>query len=169
MIAIHKARSQADIAEAKQLIEEFFDFIFDRYPERQLEIKEYMVEQNLDKQIEEFDQFFGPPKGECLLAFLNGSVIGTVMLRALDDDLCEMNRMFVRSKARGKGAGRMLCKALIKEAQNIGYQQMRLDAWDRQWEALPLYASLGFTREPKDPTSDPLKISMRLNLHETEV
>lgn len=168
MLEIRKVRSKADIGEVKTLIGEFWDFIAERYPERKTKVDEYLAEQNFDEQLANFDKYFAPPFGECILALKDGRSIGILMMKAHNADLCEMNRMFVRPEGRGAGVGRKLCKALISEAKKLGFKEMRLDAWDRHREALPLYESLGFVPEPEDPNRDSLRICLRLNLQETE-
>ncbi len=54
--------------------------------------------------------------------------------------------MFVPPQLQGKGVGRALAQALIREAKMIGYASMRLDTGFRQVEAQKLYQSLGFVR-----------------------
>lgn len=169
MLEIRKVRAAEDIAEVKLLIGEFWGFIAERYPERKQQVDEYLVEQNFEDQLVNFDKYFAPPFGECLLAFKDGKPVGTLMMKAHDANLCEMNRMFVRLSGRGTGVGKQLCKVLFSEAKTLGFKEMRLDAWDRHTEALPLYEALGFKPEPEDPNRDPLRISLRLNLQDTEV
>ena len=55
-----------------------------------------------------------------------------------------MKRMFVYPQHHGKGVGRALAEAIIKEARGLGYQAMRLDTSVRQDEANALYQRLGF-------------------------
>lgn len=168
MLEFRKARSDADIAEVKLLIEEFWDFIAERYPERKVQVDEYLEEQNFEDQLANFDKYFAPPFGECILALNDGHSVGILMMKAHNTDLCEMNRMFVRPEGRGAGVGRKLCNVLISEAKKLGFKDMRLDAWDRHREALPLYESLGFVPEPEDPNRDSLRICLRLDLQNTE-
>ena len=61
---------------------------------------------------------------------------------------CEMNRMFVRSQARGHKVGIALAHRLIERARELGYARMVLSAGPDHVEALPLYRKLGFTLDP---------------------
>ncbi len=79
-----------------------------------------------------------------LLALFDGEPAGCVALRKIDDQACEMKRMFVYTKFHGKGIGRALSEKLINEARLIGYQTMKLDTSFRQTEAQKLYQSIGF-------------------------
>ena len=87
---------------------------------------------------------YGPPRGEGLLALLDGAPVGLLLMRDLGNHACEMNRMFVRPTARGKGVARLLADQLIETARMKGFERMRLSALPRHDEALGLYRSLGF-------------------------
>ena len=65
-------------------------------------------------------------------------------LRDIDRGICEMKRMLVYPQHHGKGIGRALAEAIIKEARALGYRAMRLDTSVRQDEANGLYRRLAF-------------------------
>ena len=87
---------------------------------------------------------YSPPKGCILLASDSGQFAGCAALRPLEDNLCEMKRLFVISTYRGRGMGRMLACAVIDRAREIGYEKMRLDTVATMNEASTLYYSLEF-------------------------
>lgn len=163
-VRIAPVRSDEDVAAAVALAWEFVALLHERYPERAESIDAYLKEQRFEDMLAAFRTFFNPPKGECMLARLDGEAVGIVMLKPVDARACEMNRMFVQARARGRGLGRALCLALFERAIALGYAEMRLGALDRHVEALPLYASLGFETDPNPPAyaaDDPGVISLR--------
>ena len=113
---------------------------------------------------------YSPPEGRLLLAHRvepgkNESLVGCVAMRKLEEEICEMKRLYVRPEFRGEGAGRELAKALIAEARSIGYGKMRLDTLPIMREAQQLYRVLGFHEIPayqKNPTPGALFFELDL-------
>ena len=100
--------------------------------------------QGFDRELAELPGGYAPPSGRLLVAHVSGDAVACVALRRLEDDLCEMKRLYVRPSQRGLGLGRTLAEAVIGEARQIGYASMRLDTLPSMTEAAVLYASLGF-------------------------
>jgi GNAT superfamily N-acetyltransferase len=88
---------------------------------------------------------YAPPRGRLLLARdAVGADAGVVAMWPLDEDTCEMKRLFVREPFRGQGLGRRLAEAIVETAVRVGYARMRLDTLERLTEAMMLYRSMGF-------------------------
>ena len=87
---------------------------------------------------------YAPPQGALLLASATGRTAGCVAMRALDEDVCEMKRLYVRPPYLGLGLGKKLARNVIELARAAGYATMRLDTLEKLRPALCLYTGLGF-------------------------
>ena len=96
--------------------------------------------QNLDHELATLDVFYE----QILVARDDQDAAGCVALRRIDDEICEMKRLYVRPQFRGHDLGRRLADRIIEEARQRGYKRIRLDTLPTMTAAIPLYRSLGF-------------------------
>jgi GNAT superfamily N-acetyltransferase len=105
--------------------------------------------QNFSAELSSLPGLYAPPTGTLLLAVTStDEAVGCVGLRPLSSctstKICEMKRLYCDPSSRGLGIGRALVERVIKEAEDMGYEEMRLDTLPQMEGASKLYASMGF-------------------------
>ena len=84
------------------------------------------------------------PHGAFLVGYDDERPVAIGGLRPLEDDICEIKRMYVVPDARSRGIGRALLQALEDAAREIGYRRVRLDAGPAQTHSKTLFAATGY-------------------------
>ena len=126
-------------------------------------LREYADGLGVDLSFQDFESELVDPLGFYELFLLADD--GCVALRRIDEQTCEMKRLFVRPVARGSGLGRRLAEAVIAEARRRGYRRMLLDTLPAMTAARALYSSLGFREiEPYRPNPIPGAAFLELRL-----
>lgn len=86
--------------------------------------------------------------GEIFFARYKGEIIGTVAMKKKNNEAYELSKMAVDNEARGLGAGRLLCNAVIERARALGAEKVFLYSNSLQHIAIKLYRKLGFIEIP---------------------
>jgi len=148
-----QAESTSQIAQARELFLEYaqslgFSLCF----------------QNFDQELAGLPGDYAPPTGRLLLADYDGQLAGCVALHKLEDGICEMKRLYLRSEFRGKRLGRLIADRIIAEARQIGYQRMRLDTVEPVMkDAVAMYHKIGF-REIAPYRANPMPGTLYMEL-----
>lgn len=135
MIEIFQAETAEQIEDARSIFREYeawlgLDLCF----------------QGFEDELRRLPGRYSPPEGRLLLASVDEKLAGCIALRKLEEDICEMKRLYLRKEFRGLGLGNTMIERLIEEARIIGYKKMRLDTYPpKMGKAVKLYESHGFT------------------------
>lgn len=113
----------------------------------------YYAETDYGDLIADLPRIHARPKGDILVAELDGDVVGCAMYYPIAPGTCEIKRVFVSEAARRCGAGRALMQAGMNAAAKDGYTRMVLDTVHTLTEAIALYTAVGFA--PCAPFYDP--------------
>lgn len=85
------------------------------------------------------------PGGAILMAMEGEEAVGTVSLKKVDDVTFEMVKMTVDKRFRGNGYGKLLCKAIIEKAKELGAHQVILYSnANHSGAAINMYRQMGF-------------------------
>ncbi|MCG8305898.1 MAG: GNAT family N-acetyltransferase [Cytophagales bacterium] len=76
-------------------------------------------------------------------------LVGTVGLLKLNEDTCELRKMYLLREHRGKGLGKILMDKIIKIAKEKKYRKIELETASVLKEAIKLYEKYGFREMEK--------------------
>ena len=74
----------------------------------------------------------------------DGSIIGAYGLYPVDEQTCELRKMYLHKTHRGKGLGKFLLEDALSKARQLGFERMILETASVLKEAIALYKSYGF-------------------------
>jgi putative acetyltransferase len=87
--------------------------------------------------------------GTFLGMFRDCEMICTGALRRIDDEICELKRLWLLNEYHGQGLGYRMLQELLTVARSMGYQRVRLETDPiAQSRALEFYKQAGFYEIP---------------------
>lgn len=145
--------------EVEALFSEYTDMLIagDRSFQKYLDIQHY------DEEIKHLEAKYGTPFGRLYLAYCDEELAGCIGLRKIDEQNCEMKRLYVRPKFRGKQIGNQLVRKVIEDAKEIGYSHMLLDTLPFLENAIRMYKKYGFY-EIESYNDSPMSTSIYMKL-----
>jgi GNAT superfamily N-acetyltransferase len=102
--------------------------------------------QDFGRELRNLPGLYAPPRGALLLSFSGEAPAGTIALRPLDEQDCEVKRLYIRPGFRRHGIGRALLDEIVAVARTKGYRRMYGDTLPSMADALRLYFARGFQR-----------------------
>lgn len=125
--------------------------------------KKYLDIQNYDEEVKHLETKYGMPKRRLYLIYCDNELAGCIGLRKIDDQNCEMKRLYVRPQFRGKKLGNILVEKIISDAKEIGYSYMLLDTLPFLQNAINMYKKYGFY-EIESYNNSPMDTSIYMKL-----
>jgi N-acetylglutamate synthase and related acetyltransferases len=128
--------------------------------------KKYLELQNYDSELEHLSDKYGLPDGRLYIVKVDNEVAGCIGLRKIDNENCEMKRLYVRPKFRGHKIANKLVEMIIDDAKRIGYKNIFLDTFPFLVGAIYLYKKFGFN-EIESYNNSPMDnlVYMKLDLY----
>lgn len=81
---------------------------------------------------------------------LKNKLVAIGAIRKIDNDTCELKRMRTEPGHQGKGFGKMILTALIKNAKQLHFRKIILETSDKQIAAHKLSRNTGFREFKKE-------------------
>ena len=116
-------------------------------------------------EIQDLTVKYGLPGGRLYLAWVNGQPAGCIALRKLDEERCELKRLYVRPAYRRQHIALQLVNRLLDDARALGYRWMLLDTLPELTDAIRMYRNLGFQDVPRyndSPLDDTVFLGLEL-------
>ena len=79
------------------------------------------------------------------ILYIDGKPVGSIGVRKVDDETCEIVRVFVDENYRDNGYAVLLFKKIEKLAKNMGFKRAEMFTWAESKSAIKLYTKLGYT------------------------
>ncbi|MEO5781914.1 MAG: GNAT family N-acetyltransferase [Ginsengibacter sp.] len=127
------ASSDEDYTEAKKLFREYAALIHID-----------LAFQKFEEELSGINKMYSPPTGGIILCKSNEIFAGCIAIRKLDDNVCELKRMYVNPNFQGKSIGKNLLEKALQLAREYNYKLMRLDTLTQMLSAIHLYKQYGF-------------------------
>lgn len=131
------ATEDSEFAAAKELFMEYartldFDLCF----------------QNFEDELNKISTMYNNPDGGLILIkeIQTGNFVGCAGVRNIQDQICELKRMYIQVNHRHKGLGERLLNQSIGLAKTLGYKKIRLDTVAKMVSAIKLYRAKGFKK-----------------------
>ena len=83
---------------------------------------------------------------EGFVLYVEDKPVGSIGLKRISSDVCEIVRVFVEESYRGRNYAGILFEHIEKLAKSMGYKKAEMVAWARAKSALRLYDKMGYTR-----------------------
>lgn len=127
--------------------------------------QKYLDIQQYDEEVNHLEMKYGTPYGRLYLAYYNSEAAGCIGLRKIDEQNCEMKRLYIKPEFRGNKIGVQLIQKIILDAKEIGYTHMMLDTLPCLQSAILMYEKFGFyTIERYNNSPISTAIYMKLDL-----
>lgn len=81
---------------------------------------------------------------EGFILYDNEKPIGSIGLKRINEDTCEIVRVFISDNYRGNGYAGLLFEKIEDLAKNMGFIKAEMVAWSLSVSALALYKKLGY-------------------------
>jgi putative acetyltransferase len=148
MINIRRMKPQ-EVSIAKNLIYRVAHRVFNDTRSLEESMAFYESRGTLDD-MDDIQKNYFENEGIFLVMTDDEQIIGTGAIRKLDEEICELKRVWLLFEYHGQGLGYRMIQELFAFAREKGYRRIRLETdEDNQRRAYQLYKRLGFYEIPR--------------------
>lgn len=110
-------------------------------------LKEYGLKpdsNSTDKDLDSIEESYFSNNGFFGVIEIDSSIVATVGLHRVDQNTCELRKMYALPSQRGKGLGKSIIEFALSKAKELGYNRVILETASPLKEAIGLYKKYGF-------------------------
>ena len=108
------------------------------------QVSEEELAHHFSSDLDDVQAHYFDDNGIFLVLTDDDKVVGSGAIQRLNNDICELKRMYFLREYRGQGLGFKMTQMLLDFAREAGYKKVRLDTREEMKQALKLYKRLGF-------------------------
>ena len=97
-----------------------------------------------DRDLEDIERNYLQSGGTFVVLEENGRIVGSCGLLRIENDECELRKMYLQAGYRGRGLGKQLLEHALARAKALGFRAIRLETASVLREAIGLYQRYGF-------------------------
>lgn len=97
-----------------------------------------------DLDITNINKFYYENNGAFEVIEFKGKIIGTYGVYKLDEETCELRKMYLKKEFQGLGLGNIMLENSLKLAMNLNYKRITLQTNSVLYKAVKLYKKYGF-------------------------
>jgi len=119
-------------------------------------LKEYELDPDpgaTDKDLDGIENYYCLNGGYFGVIEEDGDIVATVGIYKLNENICELRKMYALPSQRGKGLGRKLMEFSLAKAKDLGFERVVLETASPLVEAIALYKKYGFIEYSPDHLS----------------
>jgi putative acetyltransferase len=98
----------------------------------------------IDKDITDVNKNYFSKNGWFAILEYDAKPVGTYGIYRIDDNVCELRKMYLLNEFQGKGLGKMMMEDAVEIARRLGYKKMILETNMVLYKAVQLYQKFGF-------------------------
>jgi len=117
--------------------------------------------QGTDKDISDINKYYFSNGGWFSVIEKDGMIIGSYGIFRINDNICELRKMYLLNEYQGQGLGKLMMEDALKKAGELGYSEIILESNRVLIKALGLYRKYGFVEYTPTHLSNRCDLTMK--------
>ena len=97
-----------------------------------------------DLDITNIPKYYSENNGDFEVIEFKGEIIGSYGIYKIDDETCELRKMYLKKEFQGLGLGNIMLENSLRLAMNLNYKKIILQTNSVLYKAIKLYKKYGF-------------------------